>query len=249
MTEEMTRYYPRFSRDGDYDKLINFYEGHPHQSILKRNAPLIKKMIDEGTVIMLENKDGDIIAASVTYPYAAKNAAGNDNVKWQEVGTLRSAVGGFGLVDALVSLQTLRTFLVEPPSDRFIARMDDAPVQKMGKRLGFREFAPVKEVFNLKAAMVPEDAHAPKHENWYQLGIEGMPVVAQAAAKLLDNPVLQNKRTGEKIMLDFSRSNFCRRFGEEIRALAAADLGDIEKPDMSKGIRREQKNLIAHFYH
>ncbi len=251
MTDEPTRYYLRFSQAADHKKLLEFYDSHAHKNVLKRNAALLKSMISDGAVILMEDKAGKIVAASITYPYAAADDKARENVKWQEIGTLRCTVNGYGLLAALVSLQTLRTLLVEPPADRFIAQMDTTPVQDMAKALGFREFKPLKEVFNIKAAMVPASEYDSSHgdKNWYQAGMEAMPVLARAIVKLFDNPVIENPRTHEKIVLDFSRSNFCQMMEPEIRALATADLGSIDKPDLSKGVKKEQKQLIRDFFH
>ena len=249
MTNEPARYYPRFSKAGDDKKILDFYDSHEHKNVLKRNAALLKEMISSGAVILIEDATGKIVAASITYPYTAKDANGNEEVKWHEIGTTRCTLNGYGLVDAMVSMQALRTFVVEPPSDRFIAHMITTPVQNMAKNLGFREFTPLKEVFNLKAKMVPGNNDPQEKKDWYQLGIEGMPVLARALVKLYDNPVIEHPRTHEKIVLDFSRSNFCQMLMPEIRVLAAANLGDVDKPDLSKGLQKQQKELIRKFFH
>ncbi len=249
MTDEPSRYYPRFSRASDHDKLLDFYNSNAHKNVLKRDTDLLKKMISEGAVVMIEDEAGKIVAASITYPYETKDAHGNEDVKWQEIGTLRCTLNGYGLLATLVSLQTLHTFLVEPPSDRFIAHMETAPVQNLAMKLGFREFTPSPEIFTLKSAMVPEHNDPLARENWYQVGIEAMPVMAGAIVKLFDNPVIENPHTHEKIILDFSRSTFCQMLEPEIRALAAASLGNVDKPDFSLSTKKQQKKLIRDFFH
>jgi len=246
MTNEPTRYYPRFSQAKDLENLLKFYDMNAHKNVLKRDQELFKKMVNDGDVVLIEDEAGKIAASSIMYPFVSKDAAGNDNVKWHEIGTLRCTLNGYGLMDTLVSMQTLRTFLVEPPSDRYIAHMITTPVQNMAKALGFREFIPLEEVFNIKATMI--DGATGQQENWYQGGIETIPVMARALVKFLDKPVLENKKTQEKIVLDFSRSTFCQKLEPEIRALAAANLGDIEKPDFAKSVKKEQKKLIRKFY-
>jgi hypothetical protein len=248
MSEEPARYYPRFSQAKDHEKLLEFYDSNAHINVLKRDAKVLKKMISDGDVILIEDKAGKVVAASITYPYASKDAHGNEDIKWQEIGTLRCTLNGFGLLATLVSLQTLHTFLVEPPSDRFIANMETTPVQNLARKLGFREFTPLQEIFNLKAQMTPGyTSHGP--EDWYQVGIEAMPVMSRALVKLFDNPVVGNPATQEKIVLDFSRSNFCTTLEPAIRKLAAADLGDVDKPDLSLSVKKQQKKLLRDFFH
>jgi hypothetical protein len=250
MTNEPTPYYPRFSQAEDHDKILDFYNDNAHKNVLNRDPEVLKKMIGNGDVVLIEDAAGKIVASSIMYPFATTDAQGEENVKWQEIGTLRCTLNGYGLMDALVTLQTLRTFLVEPPSDRFIAHMETTPVQNMAKNLGFREFSPLKEVFNLKAAMVPNYGSPPGlYVNWYQGGIETMPVMARALVKLFDKPVIENKKTQEKIVLDFSRSNFCQTLQPAIRSLAVADLGDVDKPDFSKSVKKQQKELVRNFFH
>src|SRR4051812_25664722 len=116
MSTEPVRYYPRFSRAEDHDKLLAFYDDNAHKNVLKRNADLLKKMISDGAVVLVEDQAGKIVAASITYPYTKTDKKGNENVKWQEIGTLRCALNGFGIFDALISMQILRTFLLDPPS-------------------------------------------------------------------------------------------------------------------------------------
>src|ERR1700722_8574393 len=128
MADEATHYYPRFSQTSDCDSLFAFYDSHLHKNVLQRDPELLKKMIGDGDVVLIEDAAGKIVAASITYPYATADGQGNEDVKWQENGTPRCGLNGYGLPDALIPLQPLRTFIVEPPSDRFIAQMETTPV-------------------------------------------------------------------------------------------------------------------------
>lgn len=249
MTQELTRYYPRFSRADDHDKLLEFYSDHQHKNVLNRDPELLKKMIGDGAVVLVEDKAGEIVAASITYPYTKADANGAEETKWQEVGTLRCALNGFGIFDALVSMQTLRTFLLDPPSDRMIAQMETTPVQNLAKSFGWREFTPLKEIFDIKAGTVTNYNDPHGHDNWYSLGAEAMPIAAKALVRLYDNPVLENPKTHEKIVLDFSRSNFCSELMPQIRQLAGMDLGNVDKQDLTKGLAQQQKNLVKRYFH
>jgi hypothetical protein len=247
---EPTRYYARFSEAKDYDKLMEFYDSNQHKNVWKRDPALMKEMIDQSNVVFLEDEAGKIVASSITYPYYITDADGKKDLKWYEIGTLRSALHGFGLIDALVPMQTLRSFIVNPPSDRFLAHMETTQVQGMAKALGFRAFEPVKEIFNTKAAMNPSYKDNPGlTHGWHRGGIEAMPVMARALVKFFDNPVIENEHTGEKIVIDFSRSNFCQTFEPAIRKLAATNLGDIDNQDLAKSVKQEEKKLVNAYFH
>lgn len=250
MTDEPTRYYPRFSEAKDHDKILAFYDSNTHKNVLKRDPEAMRKMIEGGDVVFIEDEAGNIVAGSITWPFAVKNAEGKEDIKWHEIGTLRSALHGFGVLPTLVPMQTLRTFIIDPPSDRFIAQMETKPVQNLAKSLGFRQFQPLQEIFNQKAATVPDYDKLPGHDgDWYQGGIEFIPVMARALVKLIENPIIENPKTGDKIVLDFSRSSFMKIMEPLIRKLATANLGDVDKPDFAKSTKQQQEQVLRNIFH
>lgn len=253
MTEQAQKpekYYIRFSNRADHKNLMEFYDVNAHKNVLKREAQLLKNLIEQGAIVMVEDDKGQIVAASITYPHKIINAQGIEEVKWQEVGTTRIALNGFpGMLDAMVAMQTLRTFLVEPPTDRFVAQMETIPVQNLAKKMGWREMAPPQELLDQKDKTVAADNVNPhSHENWYHVGIEAMPALARSMVAAVDSCVLENKKTGKKIEIDYSRSSFAKMFMPEIRALSAKNLGNLEKPDMKKGVATAQKKWIKNFF-
>ena len=106
-----------------------------------------------------------------------------------------------GLFDAMIAMQTMRAFLVEPPESVFVAQMHTAPVQGMAGKLGWRRLDEVPEgLMDAKIKSVdPADVPSLSTSNWFCCGVEALPVMAKWMEKTLDNPVLENKKTGERI--------------------------------------------------
>jgi hypothetical protein len=201
--------------------------------------------------VIIEDEKGTIVAASITYPHKEKDSSGVEHVKWQEVGTTRIALNGYpGLFDAMITMQVLRAFLVEPPEDRFVAQMFTDPVQKMAGKLGWRrldEQAVSPHLVGSKEKMVPPGTSVGT-VNWFHMGTEALPVMAAWMVKTLENPVLENRKTGEKIQLDFSKSTFFNMFEEEIRHLAKRDFGSPDTPDMKKGVQQSRDKWLKKFF-
>ncbi|MBI1214257.1 MAG: hypothetical protein GC185_00395 [Alphaproteobacteria bacterium] len=250
MSEQPKKYYVRFSKKEDEDRILDFYSLNAHHNVRKRESELVKKMADDGAVVLIEDDEGTIVAASITYGHKVKDKDGVEHVKWQEIGSTRIVLNGYpGLFDAMVTMQTLRAFLVEPPEDRFVAQMHTAPVQGMAGKLGWRPFEAPDELIEAKLGTVdPNDLKEASREHFYHCGVEALPMMAARMMKALNDPVLENKKTGEKIELDFSKSNFFTLFKDEIRKLAAKDYGDVENPDMKASVKERRNQWMKNFF-
>ena len=249
MTDAPKKYYIRFSVEEDFDRISEFYDLNAHKNVLKREHDLMKQLTGDGAVILVEDEKGKIVAASITYAHKAKDEHGVEHVQWQELGTTRCVLNGYGgIFDAMISMQTLRAFLVEPPDNLFVAQMETTPVQNLAKKLGWRslEGGPSEALLEAKKKTVT-DGHATDND-WYCCGIEGLPVMAKWFESAIKNPVLTNKKTGEQIELDFSKSTFFTMFKEEITHLAQKDLGDVEKPDAAQSLRIRRDKWLKKFF-
>lgn len=241
--------YIRFSTHEDQEKLFAFYDLNSHKNVVRRETDLISRMIDDGNVIQVEDEDGKLYGASISYPYFIKNEYGQKEVKWQEIGTTRMVLNGYpGMIDAIVAMQVMRTYLVEPPSSRFVCHVITDPVQKMCHRLGFRSYDVPDEMLAAKAEMLGTTSTAGQIGNWFQCGMEAMPVLARHMINVMDNPVISHVKTGERIELDFSRSNFFTHFSPEIRGLGQKDLGNVDQPDLTRGVKENQKKWMYNFF-
>lgn len=251
MADNIPKYFIRFSNKNDFDNIVDFYELNAHKNVRKRQHDLMKQLAEDGAVVLIEDEKGKIVAASITYPHKVTDKNGVEHVQWQEIGTTRIVLNGYpGLFDAMVTMQTLRAFLVEPPEGTFVAQMHTAPVQGMAGKLGWRRMEEMPEgLMESKIKSVdPADAPHLSTNNWFLCGVEALPVMASKMVKAIDNRILENKKTGEKIELDYSKSSFFRLFGDEIRELAKKDYGDVEKPDAKQNVRQRRDKWLKNFF-
>lgn len=251
MADKPQKFYIRFSTKADFDNIVEFYELNAHKNVRKRQQELMKQLAADGAVVLIEDEKGKIVAASITYPHTTTDKNGEEHVNWQEIGTTRMVLNGYpGLFDAMITMQTLRAFLVEPPDSTFVAQMHTAPVQGMAEKLGWRRMDAMPEaLMDAKTRSVdPADAPHLSRDNWYMCGIEALPVMAQRMVKSIDNPILENKKTGEKIELDYSKSTFFKLFGPEIRVLAEKNYGDVDKPDVKQNVRQKRDKWLKSFF-
>jgi hypothetical protein len=245
------KYFIRFSQAEDFDKISEFYDLNAHKNVRKREHDLIKHLAEDGAVILVEDEKGRIVASSITYAHKGLDDKGVEHVMWQELGTTRCVLNGYtGIFDAMIAMQALRAFLVEPPENMFVSQMHTSAVQGLAGKLGWRRAAEVPPglMEAKKSTVAPEDLGAVSTNNWFVFGMEGMPVAAKWLENAVENPVLTNKKTGEQIELDFSKSTFFTMFKDEIKNLAARDFGDVEKPDQKQSMRqRRDLWLKKHF--
>ncbi len=251
VTDAPKKLFIRFSNASDHDNLMEFYELNAHKNVRKREQVLMKQLVEEGAVVLIEDEAGKIVAASMTYPHKTVDNAGVEKVQWQEIGTTRIILNGYpGLFDAMVTMQTLRAFLVEPPESTFVAQMHTTPVQGMAEALGWRRLQAMPDgLMDAKIRSVdPADVGNVTNSNWYLCGLEALPTMAARMVKSIDDPILENKKTGERIELDYSKSTFFKLFGPEIRVLANKTYGDVEKPDAAQNVRQRRDKWLKNFF-
>ena len=243
------KYFIRFSQETDFNKVAAFYDINAHENVLKRENDLIRKMVDDGAVIIVEDEKGTIVASSITWPHKVTDANGVEQTKWHELGTTRCVLNGYpGLFDAMIAIQSLRSFLVEPPENVFVARMLTTPVQGLARKLGWREMQGEVPQDLVDSRLKTFSGGDPALDNWFVFGMEGMPVAAKWLESTLENPVLTNKKTGEQIELDFTKSTFVMMFKDEIKNLAARDFGDVNKPDQSQNLHQRRDKWLKKFF-
>ena len=249
------KYFVRFSETSDYENIVKFYDEHKHHNVRGRDQDLMKQLAENGSVVIMEDVNGKIVGTTIAYPLISTDASGNEHQKWSEVGSTRIVLNGFpGTFDVLAGMSVLRAFLVEPPEDRFIAKIGHPLVQKMAEKLGWREFVPAQEAIDLaaKTKRMDDDIQVPpdsgSNPKWYQAGLEGLPVMARFMIGVMDNPILSNKKTGAQIEIDFSKTRFLKMFEPEIRDLAARDLGSIEEPAQNRSVAYARNRWMQKFF-
>lgn len=255
--KEPTRYYIRFSESADYENISRFYNENRHHNVRARDQELMRNLAANGSVVLLEDEKGKLVGTTVSYPLVSTDANGQEHQKWSEIGSVRFILNGYpGIFDVMAGMSMLRTFLVEPPEDRFVAKIGHPAVQKMSERIGWREFTPDPLAVELaaKTKRMEDDVAAPpdsgSNPKWYQAGLESLPITAKFMASVMDNPVLTNKKTGEQVIIDFSRSPLATIMTPTIRNLASKDLGPVDQPDTSpeRGLAKARDRWMRKFF-
>lgn len=249
MTEAQTeaqKYFVRYSNTEDFDKLMRFYKENPHKNVDERNESLMRALVENGSVTLIESaQTGEVVAASISYPLLGEDGL---NQKWLEIGTTRSVLNGYpGLFDVMISMQVMRAFLVEPPEERFVCQMESSAVRKMAENLGFRPFTPSAELV-LSSDTTLNAGETCGFEKWYSAGPEALPVIAQRLIEAISKPHLTNVKTGEKIEFDFSKSKFFSLFKEEFVELAKRDLGNYDQPDYKASIAKSRQQWMRWYF-
>lgn len=235
--EDIKTYYIRMAQPEDFDKIFDFYHDNKHPNIREREVQELRERADHGSIVMIEDEDGELVAASISFAHRVEEN-GIETVKWTEVGATRIAgINGYpGVFDLMVVAQTLRSYLVEPPEDCFIARMRYDKIQKTAERLGWRRMDDLGDLGDT----LPDD----RKDDWFRAGVEALPTMAQYMVDAWDKPTLTNPKTGEKIKISFERSTMFDKFKDSIEKLAERDYGSVDKPDLTQGIRKHRDDWL-----
>lgn len=228
----------RFSEPEDEDAIFEFYASNPHTYVAKREPEVWRERIASGAVTLIHDEDGTIVASSISYPLVCKDEDGEDAHMWTEIGSTRVALDGIGLFKTLVSAQIMRAYLLEPPEDRFALEIIKG--NEHSKHVFLKAGATAFDIPDALQVKVLNSL-APESKNidveWFQMGVETLPLMAQYVLDSYKNPKLVNKKTGEEYELDFSRCALTTQFLDAVENVAGLDFGDAKKPDMSHGLR------------
>lgn len=230
--------YVRFSTPADEKAIFDFYASNQHAYVFQRDAAVWKERISAGAVTLIEDAQGKIVASSISYPIVVKDAKGDPDHKWTEIGSTRVSLDGIGLFKTLLSAQILRAFLLEPPSDRFALEivLANAHSKHVFLKNGATPFDIPPELSQQVMATVT-DTSGQKVE-WFQLGIETIPQFARNLLDAAASPKVVQAATGEEYEIDFSKCALMTAFRQEVGQLAREDFGNAKKPDMTRGLKR-----------
>jgi hypothetical protein len=228
----------RFADKNDEQKIFDFYAANEHAFVFAREPDVWRERIASGAVTLIEDAQGHIVAAAISYPVVVKNDKGEDEHRWTELGSVRISLQNLGLFNVLVPAQVMRAFLFETPSDRFVVEIvpENAHSKHVFAKLGGQPFdIPQTLADKINETISPEDKGTPT--DWFQLGVENMPLVARMFAGAVDNPVLTDRATGAVYELDFSRCVVATQFMDIVRDIGVQDMGDPAQPHPGKHLR------------
>ncbi|MCE9508642.1 MAG: hypothetical protein K8R48_10095 [Alphaproteobacteria bacterium] len=228
----------RFSTSQDEKAIFDFYAQNQHQFVFQRDPEVWKERIASGAVTLIHDDTGKIVASSIAYPIIIKDANGNDIHQWTELGSARVQLDGIGLAKTLISAMVLRAYLLEPPNDRFVLEivLGNSHSKHVFTKMGATPYnIPPELQQKVKATIASGSGQAPVE--WFQMGVELMPLLAQNVMESIKNPIVKNAKTGEEYELDFSRCALITQFQKEIKDLALKDFGDVKNPNLKHGLK------------
>lgn len=138
----------RFSDHSDTDRILSFYDAHRHTYVVPREWELMERRVRLGSEILVENDRQDIVASSLAYPHydTSSEAAKDDkHPRWTEFGSTRIIMNGYRLYQLMVAASVVQQFLMEPPTERFFAKIapDNDKIHKLlGGDLAWPRYTP-----------------------------------------------------------------------------------------------------------
>lgn len=239
--------YVRFTTARDVQAVQDFYKQNKHTYVATRDPKLMEERIKSGAVTIIEDEQGKIHASSISWPITKKDSNGDEKHEWTELGSTRVEMAGLGLFKPMLSAQAVRAFLLEPPDDRFVIEIDKGNTHSryvFENKVGARKFDAPKEVFEASQdTMDPEDRGA--DVDWFHIGPEAMPALAQNVLDAMQNNVITHKKTGEEYELDFSKCQLETLFKKQLEKLAQKDLGPADKPDLKKSLKQTRDKVYS----
>jgi hypothetical protein len=230
--------YIRHATPADEQAVFRFYAENPHEFVCERDHDVWRERLSAGAVTLVENEDGKIVAAAISYPVCVRDENGQSVHMWSELGSMRIILEGIGLFKAVLSMQVMQGYLLEPPEDRFAIEViigNDHSMHVFEREGATPYVIPQALEEKVSYSISPDDPNLPVR--WFQLGVEHMPQFARNIEALQANSVLRNKQTGEEYELDFSRCALVTQFGAALKVLAGSDYGDPQKPNMKHGAK------------
>lgn len=245
--DESKTYYIRMAKSEDIDNILDFYKSNKHDNVRERDEETLRERADHGSIVIIESEEGDIVAASVSYAHVVEEN-GVDVVKWTEIGSTRIAgLNGYpGVFDIMTCTQLLRSYLVEPPEECFVAHMEHEYIQKTAERLGWRSMTPPEDLQKASDQTVgSEDMKGrDRSKDWYREGVEGLPIMAKYMVDAWNKPEIEHAKGGPSIKISFERSSMLAKFKDNIEKLAERDYGSVDKPDLTKGIKQHRDEWL-----
>ena len=205
--------------DVQFAQIAAFYEDNRHPLNSVRDPVDLLRLSGGRRIWTIINELDNPVGASLTVLYSGKHS---------EVGGTRILKNGFGLQCILYWCQCIHELTFHPPTGNLfaVASSDNEPSIYNLKKCKFEEWTP--DVGFLAELGIDKSEAKLKGKNFYRFYAEHCALLARRLIDLYNDPVIVNKRTGEKIflILDFEllRDSNLRKIVERI-----AD-GDVKLP-------------------
>lgn len=250
MTNKAKRktYYLRFSTAADADAIEGYYKDNPHPDVAIRPSELYRERASKGAALLITDTDGPITkdnihGCSITYPVTEDTPKGPRHA-WTEMGSTRITLNGFGIYPYFISSHMVHSFLFEPPEDRIIADVTDRNTGVKKLLNGLLKWQPYTPPKALKDKVEGTFVDERPPFSYFQCGPEQMPHMARFVSRIMKNPVLKNKRTGEEIVIDTSKLHLNKSLRHVVEKLAKTDLGPVDSSDAKRKLKSVHKRFM-----
>lgn len=194
----------RFSDCRDVDPIARFYfdNDHPHVNKIKENE--LTSWTEAGRFLLFTTGDENVVIASAAKLHSHFNIESRSMRTWTEIGASRSTLDkGFSLYPFIVSAQAFQELFERAPSEQlFIKVKNHNPkvADIVRQKIGWQEDIPSAELLQ-----VTNRTFSSNHSTWFLPTAEALSENAGIILDRIENPVIENVKTGSRIHLDFSR--------------------------------------------
>jgi hypothetical protein len=213
----------RLSHADDIARIVAFYQDNPSPYVFPREFEVWKERAAAGAVTLIEDREGHIVASSVSYPIAVEGAH-----RWTEVGSTLVALRGAGLFKTLLQAQAVAASLHAPPPEGFVLEIvrSNARSIEVFEKAGSERFEVPEDLFRVvQKTFTPESQK--RDVQWYRITPEKARAMARELLETERAPRLRGKETGLEYALDFSRFQPLREFRREVSRWAGEDIARL----------------------
>lgn len=221
----------RFSGSADFEKIFDYYGGNRHHHVHVRDRGLIERHVAKGQFLLVEKRDGALIASSAVYDYNLGND-GRVRPDYYEVGSTNFSEEGRGyeLYQFMIASQVVESFLRAPPERHFIANVyDSSPVgrQMLTKIVGWKVLQPEEAVLEKFRSTKADPGAKSEPMTWYAATSSTLPHQARLVLGYMDRGEVKNRKTGRVLALDLSGFSLANAWLPQVKDLASGRSGRL----------------------
>jgi hypothetical protein len=233
-----------FSKAADYDRIQALFEPvtlrqiDPQGFVVKRLDADFRAAIAVGSAGFLSDKKGDIQTLTIAYhTFINENRAPTQTHDYTEFGTGLSRIPGFNSAQLVMAALAIHEWWAYPPAEKIFNEINNTnlpSVKTYRDHLAWEEITDQKEIdtlFDCCYRNVAQDCGAgigkpppPEHrvnESFYVLTDKALATHARILLEFMKQGGLLNKRTQDKIPVDFSVLDDLGLTRSRLEALAA----------------------------
>jgi len=209
-----------FSKAADYNRIDKLFDPavksaiDPHNYVVKRLNSAFQDAVNKGCGVFLSDQAGDVQCLTMAYhTHLNDNPPPGANHDFTEFGTSISLRGGYNCAQLVVTVLALNEWWNHKPNMMTVAMIKATNVPSLKTyrdALGWKAFTDpgvIPSIFNATdktlAGVTGPSTLAPD-ENWYNYDEKALSTHAHFLIEYMNQGGLINKRTGDKLNVDFS---------------------------------------------